>query len=122
MIAATPNEFLGDTSPENQPHSLCPEPCYIRYKHLKDYTPRYEIKKGAWVVDIRNGDQGKLLKIGRKRRSRGLFGWMEHPARVRIVSLKFLVAMPHTYAFLRSKKTGNIFDLFACFDCFDCLF
>ena len=117
LATSAPTPFLGDVSPQGKPHSLSAEPCYIDYRFLKDYTPRFEVKKGAWVVDVRNGDQGKLKKVGRKRGSRGLYGWMDHPSRVRIVSLKFLVATPHTFAFLRSNKTGTVFDCFlACFD------
>jgi hypothetical protein len=77
--------FTGDASPQNLPHSLAKEPSYVHYKQLKNFKPRVEVKTGAWVVDTRNGEQGKLKKVGRKRGSRGLFGWMDHPCSHRAI-------------------------------------
>ena len=106
-----PSEYVGSESPEEKPHSLAKEPCYVHFKQIVDYTPNVEIKKGAWVVDHRQGNQGTLAKVGRKRGSRGLFGWFDFAGRKKIVALKFLVAVPAAYAFLRSKKDGKWYKL-----------
>ena len=111
MLENVPSEYVSSESPKDKPHSLAKEPSYIHFKQIVDYSPTVEIKKDAWVVDVRQGNQGKLVKLGRKRGSRGLFGWFDCAGKKKIVAMKFLVAVPATYDFLRSKKDGKWYKL-----------
>ena len=107
-----PSEYVGPENPKDKPHSLRKDPCYVNYQNLVDYTnTNVELKKGTWVVDTRQGNQGKLLKIGRKRGTRGLFGWFECAGKKKIVALKSLVGVPATYEFLQSKLDGKWYKL-----------